>query len=429
MLTELKVKNAKPADKQIKLSDGRGMYLVVMPSGAKYWRFKYRHGGKEKLLALGVYPEITLQEARERRDAARKQLAQGIDPSLAKQSVKMASAGGTGNTFEAVALEWFAKKSPKWAVNHSSKIMGRLKNHLLPYLGNWPIAAVTAPEILKVMRKIEERGTPETAHRSLQIVGQVFRYAIVTGRADRNPAGDLRGALEPVRKQHLAAVTTPDDVAKLMLAIKDYRGSTVTRLALQLAPLLFVRPGELRQAEWSEVDLENAEWNILAAKMKMREPHLVPLSRQAVAILKELKLHTGQGKFLFPCARSRHRPMSNNAVLAALRRMGYTRDEMTGHGFRAMARTILDEVLGVRPDYIEHQLAHAVRDPLGRAYNRTKHLPERREMMQRWADYLDELTARESQSNRQPQNVSGCDASVATKPDLQPILSTNLRNK
>ena len=264
---------------------------------------------------------------------------------------------------------------------------------LFPKLGERPIADIKAPDLLVCLRKIEERGALETAHRALQNCGQVFRYAIATGRAERDLSADLRGALPPVKGSHHAAITEPKAIADLLRAMDSYRGALVTQCALRLAPHVFVRPGELRQAEWSEFDLDKGEWNIPAERMKLREAHLVPLSTQAIAILREIQGQTGDGRYVFPSARTGERPMSNNAILASLRRMGYAKDEMSGHGFRAMARTILDEVLGVRPDYIEHQLAHAVRDPNGRAYNRTAHLSERRKMMQLWSDYLDKLKA------------------------------------
>lgn len=390
-LTETKIKNAKPIGKNYLMPDERGLYLEVSASGGKWWRLRYSFNRKQRRISLGTYPEISLNEARARREAVRKQIANHIDPCNHKKAQKIANNANT-NSFEVIAVEWFEKKSPAWAEGHSSKIIARLRNDVFPILGSKPIGQIMAPELLWCLRKIEDRGANESAHRTLQICGQIFRYAIVTGRLDRNPAMDLKGALAPVKKSHLPAIVDPVEVGKLMEAIKGYQGSVVTRLALQLAPLVFVRPGELRQAEWVEINLDAAEWNIPAERMKMKEPHLVPLSRQAVAILKELKLYTGQGKFVFPSERTHRRPISDNTINACLRRMGYSKDEMTGHGFRAMARTILDEVLNVRVEYIEHQLAHTVRDPLGRAYNRTKHLDERREMMQLWANYLDDIS-------------------------------------
>lgn len=392
-LSDTAARKAKPEEKPYKMADGGGMYLEVMPNGSKYWRMKYRFNGKEKRLALGVYPDVPLTLARDRRDAARKQLAQDIDPGEHKKATKAAKADRAANSFEIIAREWFAKHSPNWAASHADKIMRRLERDLFPWVGSRPIADITAQELLSALRRIEARGAVETAHRAMQNCGQVFRYAIATGRAQRDPTPDLKGALPPVKETHLAAITEPDKVGALLRAFDDYRGYFVTRCALRLAPLVFVRPGELRKAEWTEIDLDRAEWNIPAARMKMREPHLVPLSAQAVAILKELQALTGDGHYVFPSPRTSQKPMSDNAILSAMRRMGFAKDEMSGHGFRAMARTILDEVLQVRPDYIEHQLAHAVRDPNGRAYNRTAHLAERRKMMQQWADYLDMLKA------------------------------------
>ncbi|HKB59530.1 MAG TPA: integrase arm-type DNA-binding domain-containing protein [Gallionellaceae bacterium] len=392
-LTDTAIRNAKPAEKPVRMFDGGGLYLEVAPSGGKWWRLKYRIDGKEKRLSLGVYPDISLKDARERRDEARKLIANGVDPSENRKAAKSARIERAGNSFEVVAREWYAKNAPTWAENHGMRIIQRLERDIFPWLGGRPIAEISAPELLKVLRRIEDRGAVETAHRALQNCGQVFRYAIATGRAERDPSPDLKGALPPVKETHHAAITTPKEIGALMRAIDDYKGQFVTRCALRLAPLFFVRPGELRRAEWAEFDLDKAEWNIPGERMKMREPHLVPLCAQAVAILRELHAVTGGGKYVFPGARTNGRPMSDNAILAALRRMGFAKDEMSGHGFRAMARTILDEELHVRPDYIEHQLAHAVRDPNGRAYNRTAHLAERRKMMQLWADYLDKLKA------------------------------------
>jgi len=392
-LTDTTVRNAKPGEKTARIFDGGGLYLEVAPSGGKWWRLKYRHGGKEKRLSLGVYPDVSLKDARQRRDDARKLLANDIDPAENRKAVKAARVERAGNSFEVIAREWYAKNSPNWAENHGKRILQRFERDLFPWIGGRPIAEITAPELLAVLRRIEARGAVETAHRAHQNCGQVFRYAIATGRAVRDPSPDLKGALPPVKEKHLAAITDPKAIGPLLRAMDDYQGHFVTKCALRLAPLVFVRPGELRKAEWVEFDLDKAEWNIPAERMKMREPHLVPLSAQAVTILRELHALTGGGKYVFPGARTTKRPMSDNAILAALRRMGFTKDEMSGHGFRAMARTILDEVLQVRPDYIEHQLAHAVRDPNGRAYNRTAHLAERRKMMQLWADYLDKQKA------------------------------------
>ncbi|KRE87157.1 integrase [Rhodanobacter sp. Soil772] len=390
-LSDVTIRKAKPTDKTQRLFDGGGLYLEVSPAGGKWWRLKYRFGGKEKRLSLGTYPDTGLADARDKRDAARKLLAAEVDPGEQRKAVKAAGDDRAANSFEVVAREWHAKQSATWVELHASRIMLRLENDVFPWLGSRPIADVTAMELLATVNRIVDRGAVESAHRVLQNCGQVLRYAIATGRAERNPAADLRGALPPVKQTHLAAIVDPVAIGGLLRAMDAYNGSLVTKCALRLAPLVFVRPGELRQAEWAEFDLDAAQWNIPAEKMKMREPHLVPLAPQAVAILREIHALTGRGRYVFPSARSPQRPMSNNAVLSALRRMGYATDEMSGHGFRAMARTVLDEVLHFRPDYIEHQLAHAVKDPNGRAYNRTAHLAERRKMMAGWADYLDTL--------------------------------------
>ncbi len=392
-LSDTAIKNAKPGAKPIKLTDEKGMFLLIAPAGGKWWRLKYRFGGKEKLLSLGTYPEVSLKAARDRRDDARKLLADGVDPSENRKAVKSAKTERAANSFEVIAREWYSKKRPGWATSNAEKIIRRLENDAFPWLGGRPIAEITPPELLKTLRRIEERGAVESAHRMRYYFGQIFRYAIATGRAERDVAADLRGALSTAETQHRAAITDPKAIGALLRAMDDYQGTFVTKCALRLAPLVFVRPGELRKAEWVEIDLDKAEWNIPSERMKMREPHLVPLSAQAVQILRELYELTGHGRYVFPGARTNGRPMSDNAILAALRRMGFAKDEMSGHGFRAMARTILDEVLQVRPDFIEHQLAHAVRDPNGRAYNRTAHLAERRKMMQQWADYLDKLKA------------------------------------
>jgi integrase len=360
----------------------------VAPSGGKLWRLKYRFENKEHRLALGAYPEISLADARQRREEARRQVAHGIDPGAVRKAQKQAEAEEL-ETFEIIAREWHTRFAPTWTPGHAVTILSRLERDLFPWIGPRPIAEIKAPELLAVLRRVEARGALESAHRIRTISGQVFRYAVATGRAERDPSGDLRGALPQPGEKHLAAITDPKEVAPLLRAIDGYQGGLVTKCALRLAPLVFVRPGELRHAEWAEVDLDDAAWNIPAHKMKTKQAHLVPLSTQAVEILTELRQLTGGGKYVFPSGRSSTRPMSENTVLAALRRMGYDKDSMTGHGFRAMARTILDEVLQAKPELIEHQLAHAVRDPLGRAYNRTAHLEERRAMMQRWADYLD----------------------------------------
>jgi integrase len=390
-ITDTAIRRAKSREKPYKLFDSGGLFLLVTPNGGKWWRFKYRFAGKEKLLSLGTYPDISLRAARDRRDLERKKLLDRIDPAINRKAIKAAWADSQANSFEVVAREWVDKQSSVWTPANTKKVTGHLKLNIFPWLGHRPIADIKPPELLAVLRRIETRGAIQTAHRVLQTCGQIFRYAIATGRAERDPAADLRGALPPARGGHHAAITEPKAIGPLLRALHNYKGSIITCCALRLAPLVFVRPGELRRAEWKEIDFESASWNIPAERMKMKEPHLVPLARQSLEILKELQPLTGQGPYIFPSPSSNKRPMSDNAVLCALRRMGIGKDEMTGHGFRAMARTVLDEVLHVRPDYIEHQLAHAVRDPNGRAYNRTAHLPERRKMMQDWADYLDGL--------------------------------------
>lgn len=391
-LTDMKVLKAKPKDKPISFFDGGGLYLLVTPTGGKLWRLKYRFNKQERKLALGTYPEISLQDARKRRDDARRLLANDVDPGAIRKAQKQAKIEDT-ETVEVIAREWHGKFKSKWTEGHAIKILRALERDVFPWIGTRPIKEIKAPELLTVLRRVESRGVLEGAHRIRGLCSQFFRYAVSTGRAERNPAQDLIGSLPPAKEKHLAAVTDPKKVRELLQAIDGYTGSYVVKCAMLLSPLVFTRPGELRHMEWSEVDFDNALWSIPAEKMKMREPHLVPLSRQSIKILEDVKKLTGASKYAFPSGRTFDRPMSNNAVLAALRRMGYTKDEMTPHGFRAMARTIIDEVLQIRPDYIEAQLAHRVSDPLGRSYNRTQHLNERRKMMQTWADYLDGLKA------------------------------------
>lgn len=390
-LSATKVKNAKGREKPYKLTDGQGLFLLVTPTGSRLWRFKYFFGGKEKLMAFGSYPEISLAEAREKRDAARKKVSNDVDPAEVRKAQRVAQVAVTENSFEVIAREWHSKFSGSWSPSHAETTLGRMERDVFPVMGDRPVGEIKPPELLAMLRRIESRGALETAHRVRTICGQVFRYAVATGRAERDPATDLKGALPPYKSSHLAALTEPKEVAPLLRAIDEYHGSYVVKCALQLAAMFFVRPGELRNAEWSEFDLDAALWSIPAEKMKMKLPHIVPLSRQAIDVLKSLRQLTGRSRYLFPSNRSSQRPISNNAVLAALRNMGFDKTEMTGHGFRAMARTILDEVLQVRPEFIEHQLAHAVRDPNGRAYNRTTHLEERKKMMQLWSDYLDGL--------------------------------------
>ncbi len=391
-LSATQVSKAKPGDKPYKLADGGWLYLLVHPKGGRYWRMDYRYMGKRKTLALGIYPDVSLKDARERRDAARKLLADGIDPGAQRQAMKAARAARTANSFEAVAREWHTKHSPNWSADHGTRVLRRLERDIFPWLGGRPIAEITAPDLLVALRRIESRGALETAHRALQNCGQIFRYAVATGRTERDPSGDLRGALPPFRSRNHASITDPKRIGDLIRAIRGYEGSFVTRCALQLAALTFVRPGELRHAEWEEIDFDRAEWRIPAEKMKMNAPHVVPLSRQAVAILTEIHPLTGHKEYVFPGARGNARPMSENTVNAALRYLGYAKNEMTGHGFRSMASTLLNEQ-GWPRDAIERQLAHAERDEVRAAYNYAEHLPVRRQMMQSWADYLDGLVA------------------------------------
>jgi integrase len=385
-LTDPTIRTAKPGEKPRRLFDGGGLYLEVAPAGGKGWRLKYRFAGREKRISLGVYPAVGLREARDRRDSARKQLAAGIDPSAARKAQKVAEA----DSFEAVAREWYVKHAPRWGLGHADNTIRCLERDVFPWLGIRPVGKVTAPELLACLRRIEARGAIETAHRALQNCGRVFRYAIATGRAERDTAADLRGVLPPAKEKHHAAITDPKAIGGLLRAIDGYQGAFVTQCAMRLAPLTFVRPGELRAAAWSEINLEGDEWRIPAAKMKMRAVHIVPLSHQAVAILRELHPLTGSGRYVFPSLRTAARPMSETTMNAALRRMGYAKDEMTGHGFRSMASTLLNEQ-GWPRDAIERQLAHGDRDTVRAAYNYAEHLPERRKMMQAWADYLDSL--------------------------------------
>lgn len=394
-LTDIGIKNAKPKEKDYKLTDGDGLYLMVTTGGGKRWRFKYRFDGKEKLLALGTYPDISLSEARNRRHEARNLVANGVDPSVEKKAAKDAKAELQANSFEVIAREWHKHMQGKneWSAEHATTIMNRLEKDVFPWAGSKPITEVTAKEIKSILDRVRSRGVIETARRTLTIMGQVYRFAILTDKANYDISAGFRGYLPATSKtrKHMASVTDPKELAPLLRAIDTYQGGFAAQCALKLLPLLFVRPGELRHMEWAEIDFEAAEWNIPAAKMKMKQPHLVPLSSQSVGILTELKPLTGHSKYVFPSTRTNTRCMSDNTINAAFRRMGFDGDTITGHGFRATARTILDEVLQQRVDFIEHQLAHAVKDPNGRAYNRTTKLPQRRKMMQTWADYLDGL--------------------------------------
>jgi len=397
-LTEMAVKKAKPLEKQQKISDGGGLYLLIHPNGGKYWQMAYRFEGKQKTLSLGIYPEVGLAQARDRRDEARKLLANEIDPGAVKQAKKASGILLSENSFEIVAREWFIRHAPNWKENHSSKIIARLEKDVFPWIGNIPISEIAAPTLVSVVRRVEARGALETAHRALACCGQVFRYAVATGRAERDPTGDLRGALPPVRKdKHFAAITDPKKVGELLRDIDGYQGSYIVKSAFKLSPLLFVRPGELRRMEWSELDLDKFEWIIPAEKMKKGVTHIVPLARQAVEVLREIQPLTGHGKYVFHGERDHDRPMSDNAIRSALRRMGWANDEMTPHGFRAMASTILDN-MGYKQEWLERQLAHEEPNKIKAAYKREQwrmYLPERVAMMQAWADYLDKIKSSE----------------------------------
>lgn len=390
MLTESTIRAAKPADKPYKLYDERGLYLYVTKSGSKLWRKQYYFGGHEKLLSFGAYPEVTLKRTREKRDEARRQLADGIDPSATKRAEKVAQA----DTFAALAIEWLDMQRKKYKPRTLKKVEWILKDLLIPHIGSMPIRKITAPDLLAALRRLESRGKHETARKTRQIASQIFRYAIATGRAERDPAADLKGALAPVVVKNHAAITDPVKVGELLRAIDGYSGHPATQAAFKLAPLLFVRPGELRAARWEEFNLDGnePEWRIPAERMKMGELHIVPLASQAVAILKDLREITGPDGYVFPGLTNSNRPMSENALTAGLRRMGYTGEQMTWHGFRTIASTLLNEQ-GWHPDLIELHLAHAERNSVRAAYNKAQRLVERRKMMQRWADQLDQLKA------------------------------------
>lgn len=395
-LTDTKVKNAKPAEKQFKLFDGDGLFLLVVPTGkskgGKRWRFKYRFNGKEKLLALGTYPEISLADARTRRDDARKLIAKGIDPGEVKKAAKSEQAERLANTFRKLALDWYERQADILAEKTRKMIMSRLERDVFPVVGDTPLSDLTPRSILEgVLRPIEDRGSIELAHRVRGVISQVLRYGVACGLCERDSTVDLRGALKPVQRKHLPAITDPVKVGALLRAIDGFDGSLIVKCALRLHPLVVTRPGELRHAEWSEIDFKKATWAIPVGKMKMKNPHIVPLSDQAIEILRELHPITGSGKYLFPSVRSTARPISDNTLNAALRRLGYGSDEMVSHGWRAVFRTLADEVLQERLDIIEAQLAHQVADTLGRAYNRTSFLKERRELMEKWTRYLDGL--------------------------------------
>ncbi|OXI69467.1 integrase [Burkholderia sp. AU28863] len=391
-LTDTAIRNAKPADKPVRLFDGGGLYLEIAPSGGKWWRLKYRFGGKEKRYSLGVYPEVTLATARKKRDEAREKLAAGIDPGEAKKAEKRASLLAAAHSFEVVARGWMDERKTTVEPAQHAKTLARMENDVFPWLGKRPIAEIDAPEILVVLKRVDGRGARFTAHRIRSEISRVFRYGIKEGHCKADPARDLVDAIPPAQTTHFASITEPEKVGEMLRAFDGFTGTFPVLCALKLAPMLFVRPGELRKAEWAQFDLDKGEWRYFVNKTKT--DHLVPLAAQAVTILRELHALTGEGVYVFPGARDRNRPMSEAAINAALRRLGYdTRTEITGHGFRAMARTILHEELEEKPEVIEHQLAHMVPDSLGRAYNRTKFIKARRSMMQQWADYLDKLKA------------------------------------
>ena len=389
-LSATRVRSCKAQAKPYKLFDEKGLFLLVQPTSAKYWRFKYRYGGKEKLLSMGTYPEVSLKAARERRDDARKLVVSGVDPSAARRAEHRARTHARESSFERVAYEWFARKEPNWVPSHSSKIRGRLDRYLIGYLGDRPIDEITAPEILEVLRKIEVTGKHETVRRVRQVAAQVFAYAIAIGSVKYDPTAGLAKALTVPKQKHFAAITDPAGIGDLMRAIYVYDGTPVVCAALKLAPVLFVRPGELRRMEWSELNLDEAMWRIPGPKMKMKRDHLVPLATQALDIIADLKPLNDRSKYVLPSARGRSRPMSENAVTVALRNMEYTGDQMTGHGFRHMASTLLHEQ-GWPTEVVEKQLAHADKNAIRAIYNAAEYLPKRQEMMQAWADYLDGL--------------------------------------
>ena len=388
-LTDTRCKGAKPKESDYKISDEKGLYMIVKTTGAKWWRFDYTFDGKRKTLSLGTYPDISLKIARERRDEYRRMVATGIDPSANRKANKLVASIEVQDCFKLIALEWLNVKKSEWVSSHYSKIESRLKREILPWLGDKAITEIKPIDILTILKRIQERGTLETAHRAKSDIGQIFRYAIQTDRAKDNPTIHLAGALKTPKEKHMASIVEPEKVGDLLRQIDGYQGTFIVRCALQLAPLVFVRPGELRQAEWKDINLETAEWRFKASKT--HQDHIVPLSKQALEILKAIQPYSGHGLYVFPSLRGDDRPMSNNAILSAFRRMGIEKEEMSGHGFRAMARTLLAERLRFPDSIIEHQLAHQVRDVHGRAYNRTKFLDDRKKMMQDWADYLDNL--------------------------------------
>lgn len=389
-LTHTAIEKAKTAEKQYRLTDGQGLYLLVMPGGQKHWRFDYTLHGKRKTFAVGPFPVVSLKSAREIRDSSRKLVAEGIDPVQHRQEEKALAAAAANNIFGRLAEEWFAKMSPTWSAGHAESIRQRLDNHILPHIGNVPLADLNPLKLLPVLRRLEQADKIESAKRVRIILGQIFRYGISCGVAERDPAADLKGALAPPRPKRMAAVATSEQAGGLLRAISSYQGDIITRLALRFSALTFARPGEVRHAEWREIDFNAAEWRIPGEKMKMRRDHVVPLADQTISLLRQLYQITGVGKYLFPSLRSSLRPMSENTIVAALRRMGYSPDEMTAHGFRSMASTLLHEN-GHDPMVIEMQLAHRVGSAVASIYNRSERLKDRHALMRWWADYLDQL--------------------------------------
>lgn len=391
LLTNTDILRATPKDKPYKIYDSGGLFVIVRPDGAKWWRFKYRFEGKEKLLSLGTYPTISLKEAREKRDEAKKSIANGIDPSVQRQAVKESILSKEVDSFEAVTREWFEKHVTTLAPSYGKKVRSLFERQVFPVFGAKHIAEVEPADILKAARHVEESGAVETAHRLRQLCGQVLRYAISTTRIKYDVSAGLRGALPKVQVKHMAALTDKKRIGELLRSIDAYGGFMSIKYALKLAPYVFVRPGELQKAEWAEFNFESTEWRIPAAKMKMKQPHIVPLSRQALSILEELKVYTGNRKFLFPSNRTDTKPIAIESMLVALRAMGFTKEEMTVHGFRGMASTLLNE-LGYNWDWIEKQLSHGERNHVRAAYNHAQYLPERRRMMQEWSDYLEVIS-------------------------------------
>lgn len=390
MLTETKIRAAKGKDKDYKLSDEKALYLLVKPSDSKLWRMGYRHDGKQKTLSLGIYPEVSLAQARDRRDTARKQLAEGRDPSFIKKIAKSERQDEIGNTFESIARAWHSEHMENKALSHSEKVIRRFELYVFPYIGKMPITDIKPLDVIAALKLIQKQNILETAHRTLQTIGQVFRYGVQNGKLERSPTADLRGFLPSRRVKHFAAFTEPGQVKDFLLSLDSITGGITVQNAVRLGPLLFCRPCELRMMRWDELDLDNGLWEYFVGKVK--KDHLVPLSKQAVELIRELQPISGHLPYVFKGGRDPKRPMSESAVNAALKRLGYnTQTEITGHGFRAMARTMLHERLNMDPHHIEHQLSHDVPDALGGAYNRTKFLKQRIEMMQIWADYLDEL--------------------------------------